>query len=165
MPKNQRTDASGNYAPALAAGGPVIPGGAFNALTNSIAKMFGLPTYTPGTNAFYGGRVGTPGTVPVPPTPPPQPQQQQPQAPQQQQQAQTSLPGGPQFDPSAAFNQPATPGILPALNTSGVNQYLSDPLMANYYRTHNPLYANQQQLDDFYGDPELFNAPSVMGAT
>lgn len=68
----------------------------------------------------------------------------------------------PQFDPAAPFNQPATPGVLPGLNTGGVNPYLSDPLMSSYYRLQNPLYANQSQ-QDFYGDPELFNAPTVAG--
>lgn len=75
----------------------------------------------------------------------------------------TTTTPGPQFDPAAGFNQ-QTPGSLPGLNTSGVNPYLNDPIMANYYGMQNPLYGGGGQ-QDFYGDPELFNAPSVGRAT
>lgn len=79
--------------------------------------------------------------------------QMQPAAPQP---TNPTTPGAPQFDPAAGFNQPATPGVLPQLNTQGVNPYLSDPLMSSYYRMQNPMYMNQQGSQDFYGDPELY---------
>jgi hypothetical protein len=52
---------------------------------------------------------------------------------------------------------------LPGLNTGGANPYLTDPLMSGFNRIQNPLYMNQGQQQDFYGDPEIFNAPSVQG--
>src|SRR5882724_2160475 len=64
------------------------------------------------------------------------------------------------FDPAAAFNQ-QRPGMLPGLSTAGVNPYLNDRLMSSYYGLDNPMY---QQPQDFYGDPELFRAPSVAGS-
>ncbi len=68
------------------------------------------------------------------------------------------------FDPAAQFNNQTPPPPLPGLNTSGTNPYLKDPLMAGYNGMQNPLYANQGQ-QDFYGDPELFSAPSAASAT
>ncbi len=70
----------------------------------------------------------------------------------------------PQFDPAASFNNQTPAPPLPGLNTSGTNPYLNDPLMAGYNGMQNPLYANQGQ-QDFYGDPELFSAPSAASAT
>ncbi len=68
------------------------------------------------------------------------------------------------FDPAAQFNNQTPAPPLPGLNTSGTNPYLNDPLMSSYYGMQNPLYANQGQ-QDFYGDPELFSAPSAASAT
>lgn len=109
-----------------------------NAFRQAILSLPLITQYT------HGGSV--PSIYNKPPAAPalaPQPQQPQAQP-------------GMQMFPSTPTNQ-----SLPGLNTSGVNPYLSDPLMSSYYGMQSPYF--QQQQPDFYGDPELFQPPTISG--
>ncbi len=134
----------------------VNPAGAYGALFHTLATMFGQPNAQPGD--LIGGIVGEPlkASQPTLPTfqqfqPPPGGGGAGAGAPVTNIAAPPKPPK--QYDPAANYNQQAPSGPLPGLNTGGVNPYLSDPLMANYFRMQNPLYQNQDQAgQDFYGD-------------